>query len=170
MPRKSTVFENSEMSTSELKDQYQNRLNSGETIAQFAREANISHSTMRWRLKKLGVTTEERGETDNRYGYGQRAKVIVSPFNGAKLVETRISEIATEFGVDLRGIYGIQAQLQAVLLVLVRQKSNIEIAEMFQVKETSVRKWTKKFGIQTLARGDWAKVRAGKVSVGDILK
>lgn len=37
------------------------------------------------------------------------------------------------------------------------------------VSETAVRKWCKHYEINTLGRGEWAKVQAGKVTAEELL-
>ncbi|NLG96499.1 MAG: hypothetical protein GX491_03975 [Chloroflexi bacterium] len=148
--------------TPTMREEYQARLDSGERIAGLAREAGISVSTMRWRLKRLGVNLEEKAKRDGRYLDGGRAKYQVPVFLGSLEVEEKLWDIAHDHGVDVSPYYGSVGKLEALLRALVPQYSNCQIAKILDVSETSVRKWCKKFGIQTRGPGEWAKIRAKK--------
>jgi len=121
-----------------LRERYQSRLMAGERIAQFAREAGVSESTMRYRLAKLGVDTRVLKASDGRYGGGEQyGKVLVSPFYGRSEVDEKVAKLAVDYNVDLNGVKGSRERLKKVLQALVRRHSNLQISRIFEVDEKS---------------------------------
>jgi transposase-like protein len=152
-----------------LRFEYQQRLDNGETITQLARENGVSQSTMRWRLRCLGIDFSKKAEIDTRYGKGSRPKYQVSVFHGTSEVEAKLHLIAKEHTIDLANIRGVDHKLEAVLRALVVRFSMLQISKMMGVNEAAVRKWVKKYGIVTLGRGEWAKVYVGQKTVEELL-
>jgi uncharacterized protein YjcR len=50
-----------------------------------------------------------------------------------------------------------------VLEKLVWEMSCVKIGEMFGVSDNAVNKWCKYYGIQKPGRGDWEKIKSGKL-------
>lgn len=160
---------NSFVKTDAIRYEYQRRLDGSESIAQLARENSVSESTMRWRLSELGIDLSKKAVTDGRYGAGGLAKYRVRVMQQSVQVAEDLDDLAKEYGITLSAYRSVDEKLGAILRVFVTRYSNLKIGEIMGVSEKSVRKWCQKFEINTLGRGDWAKARAGKAKVEDLM-
>ena len=62
-------------------------------------------------------------------------------------------------------VWGFIICMLLILEKLVWEMSCVKIGEMYGVSDNAVNKWCKYYGIKKPGRGDWEKIKSGKLEI-----